>query len=97
MNGSDQSAELHAGHGVLHTLKGFVGSWPVVKKQQDSGANLDHEEEGSDSAEKISVGQLVDRDGFLLHGADQICPMKPIIQPIADVCYWPQVSLRAFG
>src|SRR5262249_20010058 len=84
VNRSNQPAKLHAGHDVLHALESLVGSWTVVKEQQDSGTDLDHEEKKCDSTEEIPIGELVDGDSLLFQRSDQPRPVKPIIHPTSD-------------
>jgi hypothetical protein len=79
MNRAPQPAELHARHDVLHAFESLVGSWPVIKQQQNSRANLDHEQKEGDSSEKIPVRELVDGNGLFFQRLDQLRPVEAFI------------------
>ncbi len=86
VDGANQPAKLHPGHDVLHALEGFVRSGPVVQKQQNPGQHLDDEQEESDAAKEVPIGEPVQRNGFLPQAGRLGHPRpKPFVQPIAQV------------
>ena len=84
MDGTHQPTELHAGHDVLHALESLAGTGPVIKEQQNAGADLDAKEKEGDATQEIPVRQIVGGDSFLSQGSGEGGPVESFVHPVAQ-------------
>src|SRR5512147_1946136 len=84
VNRADQPAELNFRGDVLHAFEGFARSRTVIKEQQNSRADLDSEEEKSNSTEEVPIAETVNGNSFFAQRSDQGIDIKTFIEPFAN-------------
>ncbi len=84
VDGTNEPAELHPGHDVLHAFEGFIGAGAVIQQQQDAGEHLNDEEEQRDAAEEIPVRKAMGWNGLMAQRLDETVKMKPFVEPAND-------------
>ena len=81
MNGSDQPAKFHLGHEKLNRLEGLGGTRSIIKQEQNTGDDLDHEQKQSHTAEIIPKRVTMQRYFFFLGEIGKIAEPDPLIEP----------------
>src|SRR5262245_6243994 len=84
---TDQPAKLHLGHDELNAFESGLRAGTVVKKEQNAGADLNHEEKEGHSPKVIPEGMAVTRNLFVVDLGLERAPTQSLFRPFGQRMY----------
>jgi hypothetical protein len=81
VNGPDEPAEANLRYEVLNALKGVVGRGAVIKQQENSGEDLDDEQEQGHTPEVVPDRMAMDGNNLVAQELLNSSRAEPFVQP----------------